>query len=39
MVALNFDSTIGHFVDGLIDNDCGVGFSHDFVDLVAFGAD
>ena len=34
-----FGSSIGHSVDGLVDDDGGVGFLHDFVDLVALGAD
>lgn len=39
MIALNFDSTIGHFVNGLINDDGGVRFFHDFVDLISSGAD
>ena len=39
MVALNFDSSVDHFVDGLVDDDGSVGLLHDFVDLVAAGAD
>ena len=39
MVALNFNSAVGHPIDGLVDNDGGVRLSHDFVDLIALGAD
>lgn len=38
MISLNFNSSIGHFIDGLIDDDGCVRLSHNFVDLVAFGA-
>ena len=39
MVALDFNSAICHSVNGLIDYNGGVRLSHDFVDLVALGAD
>lgn len=39
MIALNFDCSISHPVDGLVDNYSGMRLSHDFVDLVALGAD
>ena len=39
MVTLNFDGSIDHFVDGLVDNDGCVRLFHYFVDLVATGTD
>lgn len=39
MIALNFDCAISHSVDGLVDDDSCMRLSHDFIDLVAFGAD
>lgn len=36
---MNFDGSVDHTIDGLVDNDGGLGFLHDFVDLVALGAD
>jgi hypothetical protein len=39
VVALDLHGSVGHAVYGLVDDDCGVGLFHYFVDLVAFGAD
>ena len=36
---MNFGGSIGHFIDGLIDDYLGVGLAHDFINLVAFGSD
>ena len=34
-----FDCAVNHAVDGLVDYDGGMGLFHDFIDLVALGAD
>ena len=36
---MNFDSSINHSIDGLVDNNGGMRLLHYFVNLVAFGAD
>ena len=39
MIALYFGSSIGHSVDGLVDDNSGVRLLHNFVDLMALGTD
>lgn len=39
VITLNFGCSIGHFIDGLVDDYLGVGFPHDFINLVAFSSD
>jgi len=39
MVALNFNSTVGHFINGLVDHNRSMRLSHYLVNLIAFGAD
>lgn len=39
MVALYFDSTVSHSVDGLVDNNGCMRLPHDLINLVAFGTD
>ncbi len=36
---MNFGGSVGHFVNRLVDNDFGVTFPHDFVDLMSFRSD
>lgn len=38
MVALNLDCPVSHSIDGLVNDYGGMGLSHDFVYLVALGA-
>ena len=39
IVTLNFNSSVDHSVNGLVDDNGGSRLFHDFVDLVALGAD
>lgn len=37
MISLDFSCPISHSIDWLIDNNCCVRLSHDFIDLMALG--